>query len=339
MVDKTFFGHMIQGEWILKGGELGPPVTVFAGLLRTWDGRAVWEYMTPDALEDNILAAEKMGAETMFVFGRPPASAIRPGSKNVPTADAWGQFVIAMVTNSAGRIKYWELWNEPEQGGYWDGSPSELVDQCKVAYQIIKELQPNSIVLSPSMTELGQSWGADFTDKFFAAGGGQWCDAIAFHHYSNLPEDFLLDFTILNGILKKYGVTKPSYNTEFNFANKDVSIRNAYIAQSLIIQASLGIVGTVYDPETELEANDYTDSTMAIVASWLIGATLSPLRIDGQWRRVVVSKSGQPDQELFWIDTSFPVLGSVTPAKKKNYLVPILIAAAIAVVLAFLLLR
>jgi hypothetical protein len=128
-ISPDFFGHMIQGEWILDDGSLARPVTVYFGVLRLWDSRAVWWKMEndPTALEANLLYAESVGADAMFVFGEPPQSAVVPGKSKMPTKDAWVSFVREIARE---RIRFVELWNEPAEG-YWDGTPEELADYCR----------------------------------------------------------------------------------------------------------------------------------------------------------------------------------------------------------------
>jgi hypothetical protein len=135
-ITPDFFGHMVQGEWVLDDGTLARAVTVYFGVLRLWDSRAVWWKMEtdPNALAANLRYAESVGADTMFVFGEPPQSAFAPGKLKMPTKDAWLAFVKQIARE---RIRYVELWNEPAEG-YWDGTPEELAEYCRVAYPILE---------------------------------------------------------------------------------------------------------------------------------------------------------------------------------------------------------
>jgi hypothetical protein len=80
------------------------------------------------------------------------------------------------------------------------------------------------------------------------------------------------------------------------------------MAQSLLIQASLGVAGAVWDPETVEAANDYTDDTMRRVAELLLGASVGEIQYAGNVRRCTISKTGELDREITWTDKSFPVL-------------------------------
>jgi hypothetical protein len=321
-ISKDFFGHMTQGDWIEDDGSLrypeSHPVTVFIGLLRLWDSRSVWRslydatsasYYWP-GLEANLAYAARIGAEVMFTFGAPPSELCRVGSRNVPTVEAWQAFVGAVVDQSRGRINYWELWNEATEADYWDGSAEELAVYASIAAQIIRAGSPVSTVLSPSMVEIDTTRQA-FTQRYFTTGGAKFVDVVAFHGYTETPLLILNDIAVLRAMMRKSGIDKPLWNTEFNVLPEDPAILPAWIAQSLIIQASQGLLGAVWDPETGDVAQDYTSDATKQVADWLIGATVGPLESEGNTTYCVVSRAGQADQELSWIENSFPVLGSV----------------------------
>lgn len=59
----------------------------------------------------------------------------------------WENYVRAMVNRYKGNVKYWEIWNEADHWfGYVMDRPDIYAEMIKRAYEIIKELQPNSIV-------------------------------------------------------------------------------------------------------------------------------------------------------------------------------------------------
>jgi hypothetical protein len=300
LITPDFFGHMVQGEWVSDDGTLCCPVSVYFGLLRLWDSRAVWWKMEndPTALSANLNYAERVGADTILVFGEPPASALLAGKSKMPTKDAWLSFVRQIARE---RIRYVELWNEPAEG-YWDGSPEELVEYCKLAYPILSAT--GKTVLSPSITLTTN--GLAFAERFLAVGGGEWCDEISFHAYCEKPDDLIGMVSSLRELLKKHRVSRPLRNTEYNLT----PFEPYQMAQSLLIQASLGVAGAVWNPETSEAANDYTDSTMQTVAQWLLGASVGELDIDNDVYRVTVTRDGT-ERVLSWRSDSFPTFGNL----------------------------
>jgi hypothetical protein len=264
---KTFFGHMVQAEWVADDGSTYQPVTVFFGLLRLWDSRAVWHKMVTDltALEANIRFAQRVGAEVMFVFGEPPQSACVPGKKQ-PTPEAWASFVESTLRQSAGRIKYWELWNEPAIPGYWDGTPEELVEQSRIGYQLIKQLQPDAIVLSPSFTEPSLPRGCAFIQRYVKAGGLEWCDGVAAHFYQTKPEYMRGDIATVIALVGNRRI----FNTEYVIGPAtSVAQRQQYMIDSLLLQREMGIEVAVWNPEVP-GSEDYTDPTMGEIYAQLL---------------------------------------------------------------------
>lgn len=94
----------------------------------------------------------------------------------------WKDFITALVTHYKGKVNYYELWNEANQRNFWTGRPEDLIALAKVAYPIIKSIDPNAMVLTPSTTgpfDAALAW----TRRYLEAGGGQYADGGTFHGY------------------------------------------------------------------------------------------------------------------------------------------------------------
>lgn len=312
MITKEFFGHMVQGEWVLDSGYAD--TSVFFGVLNFWDSRAVWHKMLSDltALEANILYAQRNRAESMFTFGEPHSTAVEAGYSKVPRTEDWLAFVRRVVTEARGRIKYYGLWNEPGLPQYWDGSAERLLHLCATAYPLIKSLQPDSIVLSPSITEPGLARGIDFWDPFIGMGGLKHCDGVAMHGYSHLPEHVVGDILSVRAMMAKYGVDKPLYDTEFTTGELE-TYRRVYMGQAFVVRASLGIKMAVWNAEIP-GAEDYDDLTMGDIRDMLIGAEVGPMeRRDEGWVVPVLRPGARGAEEIAWTRHSFPVIRESVP--------------------------
>jgi hypothetical protein len=141
---------------------------------------------------DNVITAMQANLGTSaplnFTFGDVPAWANASAGRDVlPTSyqDLY-DFATAIVTHTAGKILYWEIWNEASITA-WCQEPDTT--QCTAAhmatisqnlYSIIKGIQPSAIVLCPSSTT---SNGPAWFQGFLAAGGGAYCDQFAYHGY------------------------------------------------------------------------------------------------------------------------------------------------------------
>lgn len=71
-----------------------------------------------------------------------------------------GDFVFAMGSRYKGRIRAYEIWNEPNLAREWGGKPpnaSQYVGLLREAYRRIKQADPNAMVISAGLTPTGTS--------------------------------------------------------------------------------------------------------------------------------------------------------------------------------------
>jgi hypothetical protein len=108
----------------------------------------------------------------------------------------WDSFVKAVVARYAGRIQYFELWNEANLNETFSGSVGEMVTMAQHAYADIKAIDPGAVVIAPSASRVGvlqYSPGCDVSEcwlaEYFKAGGGAFADAVAYHPYACLSND------------------------------------------------------------------------------------------------------------------------------------------------------
>lgn len=70
----------------------------------------------------------------------------------------FADFLTALVGRYKGRIRAYEVWNEPNLAREWCGrtpSPNEYAQMLAVAYNAIKAVDPNAIVISAGLTPTG----------------------------------------------------------------------------------------------------------------------------------------------------------------------------------------
>ena len=101
--------------------------------------------------------------------------------------DDWRVYVRTVSQRYKGRIQAYEIWNEPNLKEFWTGSVEQMVTLTRVASAVIRGVDPQAIVVSPSPTsEGGLKWLAQFLSKR----GGQDVDVVGYHFYvtSKPPE-------------------------------------------------------------------------------------------------------------------------------------------------------
>ena len=181
------------------------------------------------------------------------------------TDQHWKDFVTAVVNHSinsqTAHINHYEIWNEPDTMGNWQGTTQQMVRMTADAAEIIHRLSPSSTVNSPAPSgEWGLGHGgtavAVWMKDFLSRGGGQYVDAIGFHSYvwqnGSIPYAELVVPLIedLKPVLVKYHMDKlPLWSTEGAFGSRtdgengitDTDLQSAFTAKYLMLQLSEGV--------------------------------------------------------------------------------------------------
>lgn len=193
--------------------------------------RDVWKF---ESLDQAIALSEKHNVDVILTLGQTPSwASARPTEpsanglgfsaepKNI--AD-WEKYVRTVISRYRGRIKFYELWNEPYYSdlrgyttkGHFSGSVTQMIELAKITRNVINELDPHAKLISPSCTG-GESIGLDCTEAFLKAGGGKLVDVIGFHFYM-LPERIPRIAKKIHTLMRKYEVQSlPLWNTESGY--------------------------------------------------------------------------------------------------------------------------
>lgn len=122
-----------------------------------WDhkwNKSAWEKY------DNIVdLAEKYKLQIIARLDNPPAWS-RAGGDDVGTLappddfNDFGDFVYTIVSRYKGRIKYYQIWNEPNIYPEWGEQPVNPIaytELLKIAYKRAKEADPNAVIISAAL--------------------------------------------------------------------------------------------------------------------------------------------------------------------------------------------
>lgn len=197
------------------------------------------------AIDAHVARAEARGADVIYTLARCPQwasarpnepSPYGPGQASEPAnLQTWRDWVTAIGTRYAGRIRYWEIWNEPNDASFFTGSPATLVDLAREAHTILKAIDPQNQIVSPSPYAL------DYLDTYLALGGGAWADVIGYHFYVIGLEPEVLSESYIPGaraILDSHGLSsKPLWDTEAGWYAPPAlpaDLAMAYVARSYL---------------------------------------------------------------------------------------------------------
>lgn len=206
---------------------------------RVITGETTWYNLEPekgkwnfDPLDRAVERAEWKGVELLHTLGYParwaadmtPPHEWNPGAALPPRDMAdWEEYVRRVVSRYKGRIKFYELMNEPhftEVDGGWTSKRAfpvaRMVDMARIASRVIKHEDPDARLIS--MSPSGGLNGVRRVDAFLKAGGGQFVDAVGFHFYANTPEKIPKLVSALRKVLASNGQSHLDiWNTESGF--------------------------------------------------------------------------------------------------------------------------
>jgi polysaccharide biosynthesis protein PslG len=254
------------------------------GSWRLWDASVAWPHLEPtrgkwnfSRLDKYVAIAEKRGVSILLPLGLTPrwasarpaeASNYQPGNAAEPSnLELWRNYVRTVASRYKGRIRTYELWNEPNSPKFFSGSVDMLVKLTQIAREELKKVDPNIHLVSPAMST-GSKNHLDYLDKYLGRGGARLVDVIGYHMYvqDQSPEALVPLVQKIKTVMKKNGVELlPLWNTEIGWwvDNEDgtpataqvinggwrklgpAEEAGAFLQQTFLLSLSLG-VGRVY---------------------------------------------------------------------------------------------
>ena len=123
-----------------------------------WDHK--WNVSTWEKYDRIVALAEQYGLEIIVRLDNPPAWSrevgMAPGWDRAPpdNYDNFGDYVQAVVSRYRGRIRYYQIWNEPNIFPEWGDQPADpegYVELLKVAYRRAKQADPDCVILCAAL--------------------------------------------------------------------------------------------------------------------------------------------------------------------------------------------
>jgi len=290
-----------------------PWPTAKFGTLRLWDSGTSWTSLEPlkgvwnwQPLDTWVAAAEQHGVQDILLtLGQtPPWASSNPDDVNYVGAGApappinnqdWSDYITAVAQRYKGHIRYYEIWNEPNDPTYYTGTVAELATLTALAYGILKQVDPGNTVLSPAAYEPG------YLDQLLDAGIASNVDMIAFHFYETPPESTAAAIADVRLVMAAHSVSAiPLWDTEAASGDDTVpeDLAAAYFVRKYLVDLAFGSIrfdwyawgkATTFCVGTE--ENDPLVLTKAgrsfgILLDWLHGASLTGASINasGTWQ-------------------------------------------------------
>lgn len=216
----------------------------------------------------------------------------------------WERYVRTVTQRYRGRIKVYELWNEPkfydtpplkDGPAFFSGSLEKMIEMTRIARRVIRQTDPAALLASP-----GFDGGTKWLELFLAAGGSSLIDVVAYHFYAPGSREMAERIVAVRQAMQRHGVGHlPLWNTESGFEYRDDgsepapgktqptrSVAAGLLAQTIVLGAaadlkrfhvfaweagSMGLVNEDNSPRVGLQA-------YASVVRWLNGATMGRCR-------------------------------------------------------------
>ncbi len=174
-------------------------VRIQSGWMRTETEKGVYRFEWLDKIVDELLSR---GLEpwVCLCYGNPvhtPHAAKFFGAVGCPPVETeaeregWRNYVSAAVKHFAGRVTYWEVWNEPDLRYSWKHSwdkdtavPNalEYAAFCKDTAIAIREADPNAKVIGFAVSH---AYDLAYLNTALATGLYEYIDAVSFHVYAS----------------------------------------------------------------------------------------------------------------------------------------------------------
>lgn len=170
------------------------------GIIEPKQGEYQWEFA------DKVFNEyAKLGQTVMPIFCYSSAWSNNVAPDNDDERRRFGEFVFQSVKRYKDKVKYWEIWNEPNILPYWYPRPdAELYTELlKVAYVKAKEASIDCIIIGACTA--GADY--DFIENIYTLGGGKFFDVLSYHHYETdkNEETILKEILSIHKIMTRYG--------------------------------------------------------------------------------------------------------------------------------------
>ena len=236
-IKPSLVGMQIEGEEV-EAWSSAP-----FGALRLWDNGTAWSQIETSKgnfkwknLDGALANAESKGMkDVLMVLGTTPTWAAAkkttpvyppyPGANSAPKNMAdWDNWVTQVVQRYKGRISSYEIWNEANLKMFYNGTPAQMADMTKRAYDIIKANDPAALVVSASPSLRLQSAFDGFYIKYLAELAKlSWpIDVLAMHTYPKADGDPVARGALITMAKKAITAagapaTIPVWDTELNY--------------------------------------------------------------------------------------------------------------------------
>lgn len=187
----------------------------------------------------------KYHIEVLPILSNPPAWARRDRPNSTPDFTAWREYTGRMFRHFRGRIRFWEIWNEPDLRGFAEFGPVDYVQLQKIAREEQRRLSPESRLLTGGFTTMLPHKGIKKGfQEYVLKHAGDYFDIHAFHGHCGYQR-YLEQIRRLLAERAGLGVTAPWYANETAVSSIGIGEQGQAetLARKLLFSWSEGAIG------------------------------------------------------------------------------------------------
>jgi hypothetical protein len=170
------------------------------GWARSEQRKGEFDFRWLDGVVDSLL---KIGVQPWFNLGYgnklySPEALHETAVGYIPTTpgarDAWVAYVGRMAEHFRGRVKHWEIWNEPNTGGFWrpnKPSGNAYAEFVALTAPVIRKRIPDATIVGFALAGFASAF--DYVKDALDSGIAQHIDKFSYHPYQLIPEANYVD--------------------------------------------------------------------------------------------------------------------------------------------------
>jgi len=169
----------------------------------------------------------------------------------------WKNFVRLLVERYRDRITHYEIWNEPNLGGFWKPDapdPAKYVALVRETASLIREGHREAVIVGGVVSRLPQT----YIRQLFEEGIAEHIDIFSFHPYTTVPEHYNARIQALQKLALQYKPTLQIWQGENGYPSQPGStgfsgegpwtenIQAKNMLRRLLTDCSLGLPMTLW---------------------------------------------------------------------------------------------
>jgi hypothetical protein len=182
------------------------------GWARTETRKGEFDFAWLDGVVDSLLSIGiqpwfNLGyGNTLYTPGPPHPSAVGWAPLNSAEArTAWVRYVETIAKRYAGRVKHWEIWNEPNIPHFWQPDkpdPARYLELVRLTAPVLRTNAPGAVLIGGVFAGLPS---LDYAEGCLENGLAQQVDKISYHPYRAVPEEnCAADLSAFRGLIARY---------------------------------------------------------------------------------------------------------------------------------------